>query len=150
MQVHKEPISSIPNSTNGRGDTEVEIYGMEGIPEKDMEEKRQQIKRGKYHDSGLPFFLVSQIDRPLKALWHHFQPIFIFQLIKSTWKMKLNGTKTIPWKFFVPILQASDYFRWWCHKGELLIRKALAKHDILKFFKRLLSFLKSLLMDLQS
>lgn len=51
MQVHKEPISSIPNSTNGRGDTEVEIYGMEGIPEKDMEEKRQQIKRGKYHDS---------------------------------------------------------------------------------------------------
>lgn len=27
-----------------RGDIEVEIYGMEGIPEKDMEEKRRQSR----------------------------------------------------------------------------------------------------------
>ena len=64
--------------------------------------------------------------------------------------MKFNGTKTILWKFFVPILQASDYFRWWCHKGELLMRKALRKHEILNFFKRLLSLHKFQLMDLQS
>ncbi|XP_002165881.1 BUB3-interacting and GLEBS motif-containing protein ZNF207 isoform X1 [Hydra vulgaris] len=42
MQVHKEPITSIPNSVTGRGDIEVEIYGMEGIPEKDLDEKRKQ------------------------------------------------------------------------------------------------------------
>lgn len=45
MQVHKEPISAIPNSVTGRGDTEIEIYGMEGIPEVDMEWKKQQIKK---------------------------------------------------------------------------------------------------------
>jgi len=44
MQVHKEPIDVIPNSISGRGDTEIEIYGMEGIPEKDMEEKRKNAK----------------------------------------------------------------------------------------------------------
>jgi len=44
MQVHKEPIDVIPNSAPNRGDTEIEIYGMEGIPEKDMEEKRKQTK----------------------------------------------------------------------------------------------------------
>ena len=47
-KVHKEPITSIPNSVNGRGDIEIEIYGMEGIPEKDLDEKRKQgkIRRG--------------------------------------------------------------------------------------------------------
>jgi len=47
MQVHKEPITSIPNSLPHRGDTEVEIYGMEGIPDKDMDEKRKEKKTKK-------------------------------------------------------------------------------------------------------
>merc|ERR1712142_148604 len=47
MQVHKEPIDVIPNSIPNRGDTEIEIYGMEGIPEKDMEEKRKQTAKGR-------------------------------------------------------------------------------------------------------
>lgn len=42
MQVHKETISTIPNSIPNRGDPEVEIYGMEGIPEKDMKERQQK------------------------------------------------------------------------------------------------------------
>ena len=44
LQVHKEPIQVIPNSVTNRGDIEIEIYGMEGIPEKDIEEKRKQLK----------------------------------------------------------------------------------------------------------
>ena len=63
--------------------------------------------------------------------------------------MIFNGTKTSQWKFFVPILQAIEYLSWWRYKGELLIRKALGKHEILKFFKRYLNFHKFLLMDLQ-
>ncbi|CAL1529731.1 unnamed protein product, partial [Lymnaea stagnalis] len=35
MQVHKEKIDKVPNSLPGRNNTEIEIYGMEGIPEED-------------------------------------------------------------------------------------------------------------------
>ncbi|XP_028395503.1 BUB3-interacting and GLEBS motif-containing protein ZNF207-like [Dendronephthya gigantea] len=43
MQVHKEHVSAIPNSLPNRGDPEIEIYGMEGIPEKDVKERRQKL-----------------------------------------------------------------------------------------------------------
>ena len=34
----------------GRGDIEIEIYGMEGIPEKDLEDKRKgKFKKGTFH-----------------------------------------------------------------------------------------------------
>lgn len=46
MQVHKETISTIPNSVPNRGDPEIEIYGMEGIPEKDMKERQQRGNSG--------------------------------------------------------------------------------------------------------
>ena len=46
--------------------------------------------------------------------------------------MKLDCTKTISWEFLVPILQVLKYFKWCCHKGEFLIRKALGKQK--KFF----------------
>jgi len=36
MQVHKETIDKVPNSAPTRGNIEVEIYGMEGIPEADL------------------------------------------------------------------------------------------------------------------
>ena len=42
MQVHKETISTIPNSLPNKGDPEIEIYGMEGIPEKDLKERQQR------------------------------------------------------------------------------------------------------------
>ncbi|XP_051572482.1 BUB3-interacting and GLEBS motif-containing protein ZNF207-like isoform X2 [Myxocyprinus asiaticus] len=43
MQVHKETIDGVPNAIPGRIDIELEIYGMEGIPEKDMEERRHVL-----------------------------------------------------------------------------------------------------------
>ncbi|XP_043926758.1 BUB3-interacting and GLEBS motif-containing protein ZNF207 [Protopterus annectens] len=45
MQVHKETIDAVPNAIPGRTDIELEIYGMEGIPEKDMEEKRRILEQ---------------------------------------------------------------------------------------------------------
>ncbi|XP_063327767.1 BUB3-interacting and GLEBS motif-containing protein ZNF207-like isoform X1 [Pelmatolapia mariae] len=45
MQVHKETIDGVPNAIPGRIDIELEIYGMEGIPEKDMEERRRMLEQ---------------------------------------------------------------------------------------------------------
>ncbi|XP_025902509.1 BUB3-interacting and GLEBS motif-containing protein ZNF207 isoform X1 [Nothoprocta perdicaria] len=45
MQVHKETIDAVPNAIPGRTDIELEIYGMEGIPEKDMEERRRLLEQ---------------------------------------------------------------------------------------------------------
>lgn len=45
MQVHKETIDGVPNAIPGRTDIELEIYGMEGIPEKDMEERRRMLEQ---------------------------------------------------------------------------------------------------------
>lgn len=42
MQVHKETIDKVPNSLPHRGNIEIEIYGMEGIPDADL----------KAHESG--------------------------------------------------------------------------------------------------
>ena len=36
MQVHKETIDKVPNSLPHRGNIEIEIYGMEGIPDADL------------------------------------------------------------------------------------------------------------------
>ncbi|KAF9187856.1 hypothetical protein BGZ50_001712 [Haplosporangium sp. Z 11] len=36
MQVHKETINTVPNAMPGRETVELEIYGMEGIPEEDL------------------------------------------------------------------------------------------------------------------
>jgi hypothetical protein len=40
MQVHKENIDKVPNANAGRDNIEIEIYGMEGIPEKDATAKQ--------------------------------------------------------------------------------------------------------------
>ncbi|XP_034046380.1 BUB3-interacting and GLEBS motif-containing protein ZNF207-like [Thalassophryne amazonica] len=50
MQVHKETIDGVPNAIPGRTDIELEIYGMEGIPEKDMEERRRVLEQ-KHQDT---------------------------------------------------------------------------------------------------
>ncbi len=47
MQVHKETIDKVPNSIPTRGNIEIEIYGMEGIPDQDMKDHERQ-KGGKY------------------------------------------------------------------------------------------------------
>ncbi|XP_018091035.1 BUB3-interacting and GLEBS motif-containing protein ZNF207-like isoform X1 [Xenopus laevis] len=51
MQVHKETIDAVPNAIPGRTDIELEIYGMEGIPEKDMEERRRILEQKTQVDS---------------------------------------------------------------------------------------------------
>uniref|UniRef100_A0A8C1XUU0 Zinc finger protein 207, b n=1 Tax=Cyprinus carpio TaxID=7962 RepID=A0A8C1XUU0_CYPCA len=50
MQVHKETIDSVPNAIPGRTDIELEIYGMEGIPDKDMQDRRRVLEQ-KSHES---------------------------------------------------------------------------------------------------
>lgn len=44
-QVHKETIDGVPNAIPGRTDIELEIYGMEGIPDKDMQERRRILEQ---------------------------------------------------------------------------------------------------------
>ncbi|CAG0879847.1 unnamed protein product [Darwinula stevensoni] len=44
--VHKETIDKVPNSLPNRSDIEIEIYGMEGIPEDDLLE-HERLKTGK-------------------------------------------------------------------------------------------------------
>lgn len=48
LQVHKEKIDKVPNSLPGRNNCEIEIYGMEGIPEEDVKahEKQKQGSEG--------------------------------------------------------------------------------------------------------
>lgn len=43
MQVHKETIDKVPNAIPGRTNIELEIYGMEGIPEADTKEHERQL-----------------------------------------------------------------------------------------------------------
>lgn len=47
FQVHKEKVDKVPNALPGRNNVEIEIYGMEGIPEEDQKEhERQKIGKG--------------------------------------------------------------------------------------------------------
>uniref|UniRef100_A0A8C2DVC8 Zinc finger protein 207, b n=1 Tax=Cyprinus carpio TaxID=7962 RepID=A0A8C2DVC8_CYPCA len=59
MQVHKETIDSVPNAIPGRTDIELEIYGMEGIPDKDMQDRRRVLEQ-KSHGMLVPHkYLIS-------------------------------------------------------------------------------------------
>ncbi|XP_050534072.1 BUB3-interacting and GLEBS motif-containing protein ZNF207-like isoform X2 [Daktulosphaira vitifoliae] len=51
MQVHKETIDKVPNAISQRSNIEIEIYGMEGIPEDDMKEHERQKSGGTRSDS---------------------------------------------------------------------------------------------------
>ena len=44
--MHKEKVDKVPNAVPGRNDIEIEIYGMEGIPEADAKAHEKQ-KQGK-------------------------------------------------------------------------------------------------------
>nr|SVE73706.1 EOG090X0A5X [Daphnia atkinsoni] len=47
MQVHKETLDRVPNSLPNRGNIEIEIYGMEGIPESDIRDHEAQKQAGR-------------------------------------------------------------------------------------------------------
>ena len=51
MQVHKETIDKVPNSMPNRGNIEIEIYGMEGIPPEDLRAHEQNRGSGEENDS---------------------------------------------------------------------------------------------------
>lgn len=42
MQVHKENVSVIPNALPNRNNLELEIVGMEGIPEEDIRARKER------------------------------------------------------------------------------------------------------------
>ncbi|EPQ02489.1 Zinc finger protein 207 [Myotis brandtii] len=44
-QVHKKTIDAVPNAIPGRTDIGLDICGMEGIPEKDMDERRRLLEQ---------------------------------------------------------------------------------------------------------
>ncbi|CAF3981847.1 unnamed protein product [Rotaria magnacalcarata] len=43
IQVHKENIDKVPNAIKGRENIEIEIYGMEGIPEEDLRSHEKRL-----------------------------------------------------------------------------------------------------------
>lgn len=51
MQVHKESIDKVPNALPNRGNIDIEIYGMEGIPPEDIKEHERQKSGGSKSDS---------------------------------------------------------------------------------------------------
>eukprot|EP00736_Rhodelphis_marinus_P014234 Rmarinus@m.27491 len=46
QQVHKTNITKVPNAIKGRDTTTIEIFGMEGVPEDDLEAKRIEMRGG--------------------------------------------------------------------------------------------------------
>ncbi|XP_067122030.1 BUB3-interacting and GLEBS motif-containing protein ZNF207-like isoform X2 [Centruroides vittatus] len=50
MQVHKETLDKVPNALPNRNNIDIEIYGMEGIPEEDIKE-HERLKAGGAQDS---------------------------------------------------------------------------------------------------
>jgi len=63
MQVHKETIDKIPNALPNRHSVDIEIYGMEGMPEADIREHERQ--KGSDYITPLPSNSVpSKINPP--------------------------------------------------------------------------------------
>jgi hypothetical protein len=69
MQVHKETIDKVPNSMPNRGNIEIEIYGMEGIPPEDAREhERNKGSVGPLDDDDGPETKRSRSDSPSSVL----------------------------------------------------------------------------------
>jgi len=54
IQVHKENIDKVPNAIKGRDNIEIEIYGMEGIPEEDLREHERRLAGKDKDDTDTP------------------------------------------------------------------------------------------------
>eukprot|EP01134_Creolimax_fragrantissima_P003461 CFRG3461T1 len=50
MQVHKERVTAVPNAKEGRESVDLEVFGMEGIPESALHAKA--VERGLFADDG--------------------------------------------------------------------------------------------------
>uniref|UniRef100_A0A673NP21 Zinc finger protein 207, a n=1 Tax=Sinocyclocheilus rhinocerous TaxID=307959 RepID=A0A673NP21_9TELE len=89
MQVHKETIDGVPNAIPGRTDIELEIYGMEGIPEKDVEERRRVLEQ---KTQGRTFkFQKKTVNHPFNPCFLHCQLKISFLLILTNSMMPMSG-----------------------------------------------------------
>ncbi|KAF0300804.1 BUB3-interacting and GLEBS motif-containing protein ZNF207 [Amphibalanus amphitrite] len=64
MQVHKETVDKVPNAVPSRNNIEIEIYGMEGIPEDDLKAHEQSAKSGPADSDGEPSASSPDVARP--------------------------------------------------------------------------------------
>ena len=63
--MHKEKVDKVPNSISGRNNIEIEIYGMEGIPEEDLREHERQMNNRSRKYTNWRFFewnLITDLD----------------------------------------------------------------------------------------
>eukprot|EP00906_Rhabdomonas_costata_P017025 RCo024498 len=51
LQVHKETIKKVPNAKEGRDDIELDVYGMDGIPEEFLDDDEKDQKRRKENEA---------------------------------------------------------------------------------------------------
>lgn len=63
VQVHKETLDKIPEALPNRNSVDIDIYGMQGIPEEDVREHERQ-KRG---DTGPPKAQETKINQQTKS-----------------------------------------------------------------------------------
>jgi len=63
MQVHKQTIDKVPNALPNRSNIEIEIYGMEGIPEQDLKDHERQ-KGGADDDDEGPMSKMVKTEVP--------------------------------------------------------------------------------------
>lgn len=88
MQVHKETIDAVPNAIPGRTDIELEIYGMEGIPEKDMDERRRLLeqKTQESQKRSSKMILMSMMMMTLRLRLHFNHSLFsLSKVISPQW-----------------------------------------------------------------
>ncbi|KAF9900811.1 hypothetical protein EC991_006870 [Linnemannia zychae] len=62
MQVHKETITTVPNAMEGRESVDLEIYGMEGIPEEDQIAYNARQEAGDNPISKRPKIATSSVE----------------------------------------------------------------------------------------
>ena len=64
MQVHKQTIDKVPNALPNRSNIEIEIYGMEGIPDQDLKDHERQKGAGADgdDDDGGPLAKLAKTD----------------------------------------------------------------------------------------
>ena len=63
MQVHKQTIDKVPNALPNRSNIEIEIYGMEGIPEQDLKD-HERNKGGADDDDEGPMSKMVKTEVP--------------------------------------------------------------------------------------
>lgn len=76
--MHKEKVDKVPNALPGRNNVEIEIYGMEGIPEEDQKEhERQKMGKGEFTQSVWEL-LLRKVHNCLSRWGLEYEKCFLF------------------------------------------------------------------------